>query len=288
MSEQEQAERIPRIGFIGFGEVASVLARALNEKGAEVAAYDLVPGKVTAPFLPLAELLARCDWILSTVTTQAARQAAESCAPLLRPGQVYLDLNSTSPEEKVAIGRVIGRSPAGFAEGVILGAVGAEGAAVRILTGGPEGRRAAGLLSRLGLKARFFSERTGQASLFKMLRSVFSKGLEALLLEMLAAARRAGLEQELWEDVAAFMSGNPFERVAENWIRTHPGACERRYHELRQVGQTLRELGFAPLMAAAAEAFFDRSRALALPAAFPEKPASWAAVVEYLAQRLRA
>ncbi len=287
MSEEERAERFPRIGFVGFGEVASLFARVLRERGAEVAAYDLAPGKVTVPFLPLAELLARCDWILSTVTTQAARQAAESCAPLLRPAQVYLDLNSTSPEEKVAIGRIIGRSPAGFAEGVILGAVGAEGAAVRILTGGPEGRRAAEMLSGLGLNARFFSERTGQASLFKMLRSVFSKGLEALLVEMLAAARRAGLDQELWEDLTSFMSGHPFERLAENWIRTHPGACERRYHELRQVSRTLRQLGFAPLMAAAAEAFFDRSRALALSAAFPEKPASWAQVVEHLEGRLR-
>ncbi len=143
------------------------------------------------------------------------------------------------------------------------------------------------MLNRLGLNASFFSEQTGRASLFKMLRSIFSKGLEALLLEMLAAARRAGLEQELWRDVVGFMSRNPFERVATNWIVTHPAACERRYHELRQVNETLRDLGMTPLVSLAGEAFFERSRAMNLAAMFSEKPDSWEVVVERLEERLR-
>ncbi len=281
------AEKALKIGFIGFGEVASVFSAAMRGRGAEVAAYDLEPAKAGPLLLPLEELMARCDWILSTVTTQAARQVAEICVPLLRRGQIYVDLNSTSPAIKIAIGDTIARSAAGFAEAAILGAVGAEGTAVRILTGGPEGRRAAEQLNRLGLNATFFSERTGRASLFKMLRSIFSKGLEALLLEMLAAARRAGLEQELWQDVTGFMNRNPFERVAANWIVTHPAACERRYHELRQVNETLRELRLSPLLTLAGEAFFERSRAMDLATMFAEKPASWEAVVERLEQRLR-
>jgi len=280
------AHEQPRVGFIGFGEVAATLAPVLEAHGARVAAYDLAASKVKVRFLALEELLADRDWILSTVTTQAARQVAETCRPLLRPGQIYVDLNSTSPKVKREIEEVVSKTPAGFAEAAILGAVGVEGPAVRILTGGPQGRQAAEMLCRLGLNVRFFSECTGKASAFKMLRSVFSKGLEALLLEMLAAAHRAGLLEELWLDVLDFMQRNPFERVAANWIRTHPGACERRYHELRQVSETLRELGLAPLMSLGAESFFDRSRALDPAGAFPEGPESWRAVVEYLERKL--
>lgn len=279
------ADQAVRIGFIGFGAVASVFAAAMREHGAEIAAYDLDEGKVTVRALPLDRLAAESEWILSTVTPQAAVAAARACAPYLRPHHVYVDLNSTAPAVKLAVAEIIRGAPAGFAEGAILGAVGAEGARARILLGGPDARRAAALLSGLGLHAEFFSEQIGQASLFKMLRSIFSKGVEALLVEMLAAARRAGLEQPLWGEVTELLERQPFRRVAENWIRTHPGASERRYHELRQVNETLRELGWAPLMSLAAEAFFDRSRVLR-PGA-PVESAGWEAVIAHFEQRLR-
>ncbi len=277
-----QEQRI-RIGFIGFGQVGSLFASVMLRGGADVAAFDLIREKVRVTFLEPEQLAARSDWILSSVTAQTALEVARRWQPLLRPGQAYLDLNSTSPRVKREIGECIRASGAGFAEGVILGAVGAEGARVRILTGGPEGRRAAELLCRYGLNAGFFSEETGRASCFKMLRSVFSKGLEALLIEMLTAARRAGIARELFDDLSEFMTANPFERVAANWITSHLGACERRYHELRQVNETLRELGVIPIMTLAAESLFDRSRAI-LPAT-EDAPASWEEVIERLEQR---
>jgi 3-hydroxyisobutyrate dehydrogenase-like beta-hydroxyacid dehydrogenase len=97
-----------------------------------------------------------------------------------------------------------------------------------------------------------------------MLRSIFSKGLEALILELLIAGRRAGIEASLWDDVCEFMTKNPFDRAAANWIETHPAACQRRYHEMAQVRQTLRDIGVPALMTMAAEAFFDRSRSSGL------------------------
>lgn len=278
-----QQQRI-RIGFIGFGQVGSLFASVMREHGAEVYGYDLVRDRVSVPFLEPEQLAARSDWLLSTVTTQAALEVARRWRPLLREGQVYLDLNSTSPRIKREIAERIGAAGARFAEGVILGAVGAEGACVRILTGGPEGRRAADLLRLYGLNASFFREETGQASCFKMLRSVFSKGAEALLVEMLVAARRAGIAAELFGDLSRFMTANPFERVAANWISSHPAACERRYHELRQVTETLRDLGITPIMSLAAEAFFDRSRAI-LPAP-RAAPASWEEALGLLSGRL--
>ncbi|MCP5118598.1 MAG: NAD(P)-dependent oxidoreductase, partial [bacterium] len=137
-----------------------------------------------------------------------------------------------SPSIKVEIGRTISRSGADFVEGAILGAVGASGADTRILTGGNRGPEAAETLTHLGLRVSFFSSEIGKASTFKMLRSIFSKGFEAVILELLIAGKRAGIEEELWKDVCEFMDQNPFERVAANWTRTHTVAHERRYHEM--------------------------------------------------------
>lgn len=271
-----------RITFVGFGEVASAFSKALRENGAEVAVYDvnlmrcggraLLEKRVKAPgieFRPLPDAIRDADLVLSTVRPQTARAAARECAAHLRPGQCFVDFNSTSPAAKVEIAGIIAPSGADFVEGAILGAVGATGASTRALTGGAKGEAVAQALTKMGLRVSSLDGGMGKVSLFKMLRSSFSKGLEALLLELLVAGRRAGLEKELWQELVDLLAKTPFERTASNWIETHPGACARRHHEMTEVVDVLRGLGAEPLMAPATEAFFRRSAAREFPKSRP-------------------
>ncbi|MCC2683202.1 MAG: putative oxidoreductase, partial [Paenibacillaceae bacterium] len=148
------------IGFVGFGEVAPVLSGRLREHGANIAVYDIVlnkPGgrelleqRAQAPgieFVGLVELMEHSNVIISTVTTQSARLVAEECAKWLKPGQIYLDLNSTSPNIKQDIAELIRPSGADFVEGAILGAIGATKERTPILTGGERGPEMADLLT---------------------------------------------------------------------------------------------------------------------------------------------
>ncbi len=121
----------------------------------------------------------------------------------------------------------------------------------------------------------------------KMLRSIFTKGVECLLVEMLAAGKRSGVDSYLWKDIVSFMSENPFETVAENWIKTHVTACGRRYQEMTQIVETLEELGINPVMTKATETFFDRSASMELHRHFPKSPDSTESVVEFFSTRLR-
>ncbi len=290
-----------RVAFVGFGEVASVFSAALRARGAEVAAYDhhlerpggaaVLEKRARAPgirFAPLPEALRGADLVLSTVRNQTALEAARSAAGHLRPGQRYVDLNSTSPSVKLEIGRAVERSGAEFVEGAVLEPVRAAGAGARVLTGGPKGEAAARTLRELGLNADFYSAEPGKTATFKMLRSIFSKGVEALLLELLVAGRRAGMEKDLWEDVVAgFMSRHAFVKVATTWIETHPAACARRHHEMTEVLETMREIGADPVVTSGAEALFRRSCLLGLPEALDGRAPSVQAVVEALERRLR-
>ena len=260
-----------RIAFIGFGEVAAAFSAALLGRGAQVAAYDVRGDKRAAAerlgvlFGDLPEALRGAQYVFSTVTTSVAREAAQQCVPDLRSGQTYVDLNATSPERKKRIGETIAPSGAAFVEGALLGAVGVTGAKTEILLGGPEARRAQReLAGDLGLNARFYSEEIGKASMFKMLRSVFSKGMEALLIEFLVAGERAGIREDLWGEVTTLFATQAFEKVALNWVRTHAGAHARRYEEVRQVVGVLHDLGLKPTLTEATEAFFKRSGALGL------------------------
>lgn len=288
-----------KIGFIGFGEVASIFSKAMCEKGAEILVYDIlisqkeglktIQKRIQAEEIKicsLEEVVTSSQYILSTVTTQVAKDAARECTEYLDQGQVYVDLNSTSPTVKVEVGKIIQTSGADFVEGAILGAVGASGSKTHILTAGERGKETAETLNNLGLNVSYYSSEIGKASMFKMLRSIFSKGLEGLILELLIAGKRAGIEKDLWTDIAHFMNANSFERVASNWIQTHTVAYERRYHEMVQVRETMREIGVEPIMTSGTETFFKRSFSLSLRERFSEKPGSFEEVVEYMEKQL--
>jgi 3-hydroxyisobutyrate dehydrogenase-like beta-hydroxyacid dehydrogenase len=291
--------RALHISVIGFGEAGTCFSKALGHKGAELHAYDSLldqPGSdkiktrmAEAGAQPgsLEEVVRTAEVVLSTVTTQHAASVARACVPLLRPGQFFVDLNSASPATKVEIATILEPSGCDFVEGAILGAIGATGAGTRILMGGEKGAKAAELLREYGLNVSYYSPEIGKASMFKMLRSIFSKGLETLLLELLIAGKRAGIDADLWADITDFMQEKSFAAIGANWIETHAVAYERRYYEMVQVNETMREIGIEPVMTDATTAFFKRSLGLDLDSAFPEKPKSFEAVVAYMEERLR-
>ncbi|HXZ47714.1 MAG TPA: DUF1932 domain-containing protein [Usitatibacter sp.] len=287
------------VGFLGFGEVAAHFSAALRDGGAEVLAFDVLldrPGgreKLAArahgappAFVPLPEMFGRAEVVLSTVTTDVALEAARSCAPHLRPGQLFVDLNAASPATKREIAAVVRAAGADFVEGAILSAVGVAGAKAKVLVCGARAAEAARRLGGLGLDFRDYGTEVGKASSFKMLRSVFSKGVEALLVESLLAARRAGVEEDLWREIVATLDAASFEEVGGNWLRTHATAHERRWHEMADVRAALGELGLDAPMTEATVALFERSTRLALREAFPAPAASASAVIAELDARI--
>jgi len=275
------------IGFIGFGVVGQTFAQAMQECGAKIYYYDVLGEnhQVARPsFLSLEALVGTCDILISTVVSHVALDVAQQASAFLRPGKTYADFNSTSPAIKRTIAQIICSTHADFVEGAILSAVGAVGARASILLSGPTAEAFSRTLKRLGLvNVKYFSPQYGDASTVKMLRSIFSKGVECLLVEMLAAGKRAGVASYLWQDIVSFMSDNPFETVAENWVKTHVTACDRRYHEMSQVLETLKELGIEPIMTRATEAFFKRSVDLQPRKQFPDGPESFESVAEFFA-----
>ncbi len=288
-----------RISVIGFGEVGTCFSKALSSKGAELRAYDRLLERDDSEKIrsrmadagaqsgSLEEVVQAGEIVLSTVTTQYAVAVAEACVPLLRPGQFFVDLNSTSPAVKVRIGELLSASGCDFVEGAILGAIGATGAGTRILAGGEKGAQVAERLTGHGLNVSYYSPEIGKASMFKMLRGILTKGLETLLLEFLIAGKRAGIERDLWDEITDFMEKRSFAAIGGNWMQTHAVAYERRYHEMVQVAETMREIGIEPIMTDATTAFFKRSMALDFDSTFPEKPRSFEAVVEHMEEQLR-
>jgi 3-hydroxyisobutyrate dehydrogenase-like beta-hydroxyacid dehydrogenase len=156
------------------------------------------------------------------------------------------------------------------------------------LVSGEKGEEFSKWINQLGLpNVKYFSAGIGEASQVKMIRSVFSKGVECLLLEMLTAGKRAGIADYLWKDIVDFMTKNSFEKVAENWIKTHPQACERRYHEMVQVVGTLEEMNIDPVMTRGTRDVLERSWRIGLRQRFRTKPECFWDVPSRLEEELK-
>ena len=282
-----------KFGLIGHGAVGSLFARLLREHGATVISYDalldsdgetmrrriLADGAEPGTF---EQAIGESECVLSVTPTQACRDVAARASGSLRPGQVYCDLASASPEMKREMAAEVNAAGAVFVEGVILGAVGASTVSPAILLGGAAGEAAAATLQQYGLRARFYSSEIGRASAFKMIRSVFSKGVETVLIETLVAARRAGIFDDIWQEIRATLAKDGVERMLETWIRSHAVSSERRYCEMREVSGFLEELGLEPVLARAATEMFRRSNESGIAARFTREPERFAEVIEFL------
>jgi hypothetical protein len=82
------------------------------------------------------------------------------------------------------------------------------------------------------------------------------------------------------------MDAASFGEVGGNWVRTHATAHARRYHEMLQVADVVRELRVDAPMTAATVALFERSTRLALKDAFAAPPASATEVIAALDARI--
>ncbi|MFB9126139.1 NAD(P)-dependent oxidoreductase [Paraburkholderia dipogonis] len=251
---------LERIAFVGFGEAGGILGSALAAKGVQVSMFDLrrdaLREKAQAAGVRVGDTLAiaigDAQIIVSAVTAQADLEVAQAVASCIEPEQIYLDINSVSPTTKQHAQAFIERAGACYVEAAVMAPVPPYGLAVPMLLGGAEAARVAALLTPLGLDVRAVSEKVGVASAAKMCRSVMIKGIEALTVECLRAARHYDAESIVLASLTetftkmradADVPGYLISRVAEHG--------RRRAAEMREVSQTLEEAGITPFMSEA-------------------------------------
>jgi len=247
------ASNTPRLGFIGFGEAGPLIAKGLLAAGlpGPIAARDIrerpaVEGvEMTGG---IAELVGRSDIVLSTVTATEALEVAEEAAQTLKPGQIYMDLNSTSPMVKQKIAEVINPTGARFVEIAIMDGVPGRNEKVPMLLVGQAAKEVIEVLTPYGVNMREFGTEYGRAAATKMFRSVLVKGLEALLQECVLGAETYGVADEVFQSMNRSYAGKNFDELAHFLIGRTAIHGARRGHELEEVADTLRALGYEPFM----------------------------------------
>jgi len=281
------------IGFIGFGEAGSHIAKGLKSAGlSRIFAFDIAPEKVRHCALdagvPLvssnSDLADSAEIIFSTVICARAKEAAEQTAPFLKPHHIFADLNSVSPSLKQQIERVISSSGAAFVEAAVMSPVPPHGHRSPMLLGGKAASAFAEQMRPFGMRLQVVSDNIGTAAATKMFRSIIVKGLEALMLECVLASARYGADDRVFSSLSESFPGIDWQRLANYMVSRVVVHGERRAREMEEVAETLESLGIEPIMAEAAARRQDWCAQLGISAQFgPEGPTTYREALEAIA-----
>jgi 3-hydroxyisobutyrate dehydrogenase-like beta-hydroxyacid dehydrogenase len=263
-----QPEAIPplqwRIGLIGYGEVGRILAEDLRGRGvARVIAHDLkLGGDDERPLCEHAErhgvalvashaaVAEAADLLISAVTANQTVPAAEACAPAVRSGAWFLDFNSASPGAKRRAAAAIDGAGGAYVEGAVMTSLPPHRLRVPLLLGGARAAELQPHLEALGFNASVASDALGVASATKMCRSVIIKGLEAMLIEALTAARAYGVESQVLASLVETFPGIDWDEQATYFFQRVIQHGRRRAEEMFEVARTVEDIGLTPWSAA--------------------------------------
>ncbi len=259
--------KFQHLGMFGYGEVGKIFAAGLQGKVSDISAWDT---KFDAPALreaqlahaaqagvaactSVAELCARSDLLISAVTASNTLAVAQQAAPHIRPGTVFLDLNSASPGTKQQAAELINTAGGRYVEAGVMTSVPPYGIRVPMLLGGDLAADLAGVLGTWGMDAKAVSDKLGVASAIKMCRSVMIKGLEALVIESYTTARAYGVEDHVLPTLAETFPSIDWEKQGAYFFSRVVQHGQRRAEEMREAAHTVREAGpgFDPFMASA-------------------------------------
>jgi 3-hydroxyisobutyrate dehydrogenase-like beta-hydroxyacid dehydrogenase len=248
-----------KIGFIGFGEVASTLSEGLLKNGVEVSTCIMGRSSKTQKLametgLNLCrsnrELAETSDIIISAVTPAAAIKTAQDVGKYVEG--VYVDINNISPVTAkktlsfIKNGKIVDAS--------IIGSV-RMGLKVRVIASGRFAHEFA-KLNNYGMNITIIGSEIGQASAVKIFRSSFTKGISALLFETLYPAYEMGIDNEVLKYISE-TECEGFKDTAVSRIISTAFHAKRRQEEMDEVIKTLSE-SEDPKMSKVVQEFFEK------------------------------
>jgi len=197
-----------RIAIIGCGEVGTCYARALAAVGHRLVLIDV---RTSPALLDLGRQLdarvhhqagahlAQVDVVISAVYGGVAQDTAAHVMPWLRQGAVYADFTTASPDAMRATRDAARAHGVHFVDVAIMGTMRLTGAQTPLVCAGADCQVLLSVLSAAEVPIRNISARPGDAASLKLLRSIMTKGMEALAVECLVAAQRQGLRDALFD-----------------------------------------------------------------------------------------
>ncbi|MBD2534420.1 DUF1932 domain-containing protein [Nostoc flagelliforme FACHB-838] len=191
----------------------------------------------------LTQLVIESDLVLSVLVPAAAAEVAKQVAEVIsNVGKqiLYVDGNAIAPQKVKRITQLIESSGATFVDASIIGPPPRVSGRTRIYASGKQANELQ-QLQNYGLDIRVIGDEVGQASGLKMSYAALTKGLTAISTELLIAAHRLGLDEQLWNEVS---SSQP--ELAAILTRSIPSMTPKAHRwigEMEEIAETFKAVG---------------------------------------------
>ncbi|MEK4306194.1 DUF1932 domain-containing protein [Oceanobacillus sp. M60] len=248
------------IGFIGYGEVGREITKSISEYNVDtIYAFDpLFHGSeskdisevTTLSFINTPKELVRksIDILFVAVPANNAVEVWNSIIDSLDTSTLYVDLTTASAEEKKTIAEKLDKKGLNLIDAAIMGALKVYGHKVPMLVSGTNGNEFVNWGQKFDMNLTCISKKVGDATNFKFIRSIFTKGLSTLLYEVMETAEKLELEDEILDSITSTMDRDPFEEIVERYIKSNVPHSKRREKEMENVIEFMKRNGVEPYM----------------------------------------
>lgn len=199
---------------------------------------------------------------------------------------LYVDLSSSSQSLMRDCAELFNDAQSHFIDGAIMGSVDLSGANSPIILSGPCANDTARILNNLGFSATPLpNSSAGDAGGLKLLRTLMTKGIEALAIECFATARAMNLEAEIRHNLSD-IGTSPFPDLLDAMVRSHVIHAPRRQHEVEAALEQAHAMGLsAPLTQAVLEKYTKTANRIANEQ--PKTPMDIDQAVAWLSEELK-
>ncbi|MEH1842791.1 MAG: DUF1932 domain-containing protein [Nostoc sp.] len=244
--------QIQTVGILSPGDMGQAIASVLNQNGLKtIAALDdrsprtrqLAAAGNIQDVGSLRQLVIESDVVLSVLVPAAATEAANLVAEVIgnvKKQILYVDCNAVAPQKVKRVAQIIESVGVTFVDASIIGPPPRVPGRTRIYASGKQAVEFQ-QLQNYGLDIRVIGDEIGQASGLKMSYAALTKGLTAIGTELLIAAHRLGLDEQLWEEVS---SSQP--QLAAILTRSIPSMTPKAHRwigEMEEIAETFQEVG---------------------------------------------
>jgi 3-hydroxyisobutyrate dehydrogenase-like beta-hydroxyacid dehydrogenase len=243
--------KIQTVGILSPGDMGQAIASVLNQHGLKTIAAlaersdrtrQLAAAANIKDVGSLKQLVIESDVVLSILVPAAASEVAGQVADVISSvgkSILYVDANAISPQKVKNIAQLIESKGGQFVDASIIGPPPRVPNRTRIYA---SGKQAVELqqLRDYGLDIRLIGDEVGNASGLKMCYAALTKGLTAIGTELLIAAHRLDLDQELWDEVS---SSQP--ELAKILTRSLPSMTPKAHRwigEMEEIAETFKAL----------------------------------------------
>jgi 3-hydroxyisobutyrate dehydrogenase-like beta-hydroxyacid dehydrogenase len=256
--------RNPKIGFIGFGEVAYYFSKGLKEDGIkEIIAYEKALGEPVYGEVirnraqdtgvqlvsSLKELVESAELVISSVWGSIALDVAKEAAAFVSPGKVYADVNNTAPSAKTRGAKVLNAKEALYVDVALFVSPAVLKHRSLVYVSGDGAEEFNSVMSNYGMDIEIVPGEAGKATTIKTLTNIYYKGIQALDLELALAAWKTDIDLDIIAPLAVKpVQDLPKEKELGFWMIRGGIHAERKAAELEEIVEEVRDWGLEPMM----------------------------------------